>query len=345
MVQHDDQFRKAAERLKKFERYQVMFYRREWLWVIVVLMAMSTGFATAQETRYVPTATPLPARVVVDEGHVEEGLWEVTWKGKWSRNCQDLASQRNQQRSYIEVHYNEVPRLVFSSGRRTYEFKHMLGMYYEKDESGFIWLHEHRITKASPQALSGTTFTGWLEYRESACHFAGTFEALLIDTENVCLVANFFRVNIRAYPSRQSKTVGKLLDARRIVGKVRGDDNYDWWKLGEGEYVREDVVETTQSCEGIRAGYKVEHGEEEKEARQEETGQEIDFSQPNRGELVPLSAWLYESPALSASISGLCQDQEVVIVAGPQLGFYEVQCTGQAGFLEEKHIQFNEDGP
>lgn len=318
-------------------------HKQGWFWTVVILTATLTGFATAQETESLPTATPLPARTVVDEGHVEEGLWEITIKGKWSHHCEEMANQRDQHRSYLEVYYNEVPRLVFSSARRKYEFKHLMAGYYEKDESGFFWIHEQRIVEASPQKISGDSFTGWLEYRESYCHFTGTFEAVLIDNENACLVANFFNVNIRAYPSRQSATVGTLLNARRIVGKIRGDDNYDWWQLGDGEYVREDVVETTRSCEDIDTGYQVEHEEEQVEVSQEESERESDLSQFMRGELVPLSAWLYDSPAPSSSITGVCQGQEVIIVAGPDSGFYEVQCAGQSGYLEEAHIQFRGD--
>ena len=189
------------------------------LWIAVVLMASLTASVHAQETDPVPTATPLPTRMVIDEGHVEEGLWEITFKANWSNHCEDLTNQRGQHRGYMEVHYNDVPRLVFSSARRIYEFKHLLGIYYETDESGFTWLFEQRITEASPDTISGTSFSGWMEYRESGCHSKGTFEARLIDTENACLVANFFRVNIRTHPSKQSTTSGKLLDAGASLGK------------------------------------------------------------------------------------------------------------------------------
>ena len=126
---------------------------------------------------------------------------------------------------------------------------------------------------------------------------------------------------------------------------MRGDDNYDWWKLGEEEYVREDVVETTHSCDDIQVGYEVEHEDPEAEMTQEESEEVVDLSQFKRGDLVPLTAWLYESPALSSSIAGICQSQEVVIVDEPNAGFYEVLCDGQSGFLEVTNIQFREDAP
>ena len=289
--------------------------------LLFTLLLFNFIMLSAQDTEPLPTATPLPARIVVDEGHVEEGLWEITWNGKWSHHCEEMSNRREQFRSYIEVHYNEIPRLFFSSARRKYEFKHLMGAYYERDQNGLIWMHEQQINEASPQALSGTAFSGWLEYRESGCHFKGTFDALLLDTENACLVANFFEVNIRAYPSIQSSSVGTLLDARRVIGKVWGDDNHQWWKLGEEEYVREDVVEATRSCEDI------------------EVGQEIDLSGKEPGQLIPSSAFLYESPSLSSVAMAICHELELQIIEGPAFGFYEVECDGQSGFLEEKQVR------
>ena len=290
--------------------------------VSFTLLLCSFIMLSAQETEPLPTATPLPARMVVDEGHVKEGLWKITWNGKWSHHCEEMSNRREQSRSYMEVHYNEVPRLVFSSARRQYEFKHFMAAYYERDKSGFIWIHEQQITEASPEEISGTSFSGWLEYRESGCHFAGTFDALLLDTKNACLVANFFEVNIRAYPSSQSAVVGTLLDARRVIGKVPEDgNNFHWWKLGEEEYVREDVVEVTRSCEHI------------------EVGQEIDLSGKEPGQLIPSSAFLYESPSLSSVAMAICHELELQIIEGPAFGFYEVECDGQSGFLEEKQVR------
>ena len=77
----------------------------------------------------------------------------------------------------------------------------------------------------------------------------GTFTAELFDTENACLVDG--EANIRTNPSVKSPTNGVIDDQRRVIAKVSGDDGYYWWQLADDEYVREDVVTASRSCERL----------------------------------------------------------------------------------------------
>jgi len=70
------------------------------------------------------------------------------------------------------------------------------------------------------------------------------------DTEDACKVSSSQRVNMRIGPSTNFAVEETFPTGDSLVGdgQAIGSDNYTWWHLQNGLWVREDVVSTTGNC-------------------------------------------------------------------------------------------------
>jgi uncharacterized protein YraI len=62
-------------------------------------------------------------------------------------------------------------------------------------------------------------------------------------------------VNIRQGPGIGYAVAGQLASGEMldVDGQTAGADGYQWWRLGEGRWVRSDVVSTNNLCGSIPA--------------------------------------------------------------------------------------------
>jgi uncharacterized protein YraI len=70
-----------------------------------------------------------------------------------------------------------------------------------------------------------------------------------------CAVTARSRVNIRQGPGTGYAVAGQLASGEmlEVDGQTAGADGYQWWRLGEGRWVRSDVVSTNNLCGSIPA--------------------------------------------------------------------------------------------
>ncbi len=207
----------------------------------------SSESATADEET---AQMEMSASEIVDGGHIVEGLWEFSTERTLSDAC-DERRKRVTYEFYEDVYYNGE-LLVWDAGNKysNFTFEYLLAQRYRRNEDqGTNSVQEYQITSATETTMSGTYSGYWQGNRDVWCTVNGTFTAELFDTENACLVDG--EANIRTNPSTKSPANGVIDDQRRVIAKVSGDDGYYWWQLADDEYVREDVVTASRSCERL----------------------------------------------------------------------------------------------
>ena len=193
----------------------------------------------------------MSASEIVDGEHIIEGLWQFNREVTLSDACRERR-KRETLDFYEDVYYNDAGLLIWDAGNKysNFTFEYLLAQRYTRSEdSGNNWVAEYEITSATETTMSGTYSGYWQGNRDVWCTVNGTFTAELFDTENACLVEG--EANIRTNPSTKSPTNGVIDDQRRVIAKVSGDDGYYWWQLADDEYVREDVVTASRSCERL----------------------------------------------------------------------------------------------
>lgn len=198
----------------------------------------------------VPQAELSPSDVI-DGGLIREGLWTFGLEYVYSDAC-DERTKRETLEFYEDVYYNDEGLLIWDAGNRysNYTFEYLTARRYTRSEGNSAnWVYEYRITSATETTISGDYAGYWQGNRDVWCTFLGTFTAELFDTDNSCLVEG--EANIRSNPSTKSPKNGSIEEQRRVADKVEGDDGYFWWKLSDDEYVREDVVGASRSCERL----------------------------------------------------------------------------------------------
>ena len=209
----------------------------------------TSGDGAAQVDEQSAEETPMSASEVVDGGHIVEGLWQFTAETMNPDACTER-KKKNTVEFFEDVYYNDDGLLVWDAGNvySNFTFEYLLATRYSKS-NGNNWVNEREITDATETNISGRWDGYWQGNKDFWCTSYGTFTAELFDTENACLVDG--EANIRSNPSAKSPTNGKIDYQRRVIGKARGDDGYFWWQLSDDEYVREDVVTASRSCERL----------------------------------------------------------------------------------------------
>lgn len=187
---------------------------------------------------------------IVDGGHIEEGLWKFTSESTLSDACRER-TKRVTDEFYEDVYYNDDGLLVWDAGNRftNFTFEYLLATRYSRSDEGINWVSEREITSATASTMSGRWDGYWQGNKDFWCTSYGTFAGELVDKENACLVHG--EANIRTNPSTRSPKNGSINEQRRVIEKVEGDDGYYWWKLSDNEFVREDVVGSSRSCERL----------------------------------------------------------------------------------------------
>ena len=191
----------------------------------------------------------LTASDVVDGGHIVEGLWKLTAEYTLSDACEE----RKKTVSYdffVDVYYSDDGRLIWDAGNRytNFTFEFLLATRYTTSQ-GINWVSEREITSATATTMSGRLDGYWQGNKDFWCTSYGTFKAEHVDTDNACLVDG--EANIRTNPSTKSPKNGVIADQRLVLEKVSGDDGYFWWKLSDDEFIREDVVGSSRSCDRL----------------------------------------------------------------------------------------------
>ena len=193
----------------------------------------------------------MSASEIVDGGHIVEGLWEFSAEYTLSDACSERR-KRVTYDFYEDVYYNDAGLLIWDAGNKysNFTFEYLLAQRYTRSEdSGNNWVDEYEITSTTETTMSGRYSGYWQGNKDVWCSRNGTFTAELFDIENACLVEG--EANIRTNPSTRSPANGVIDDQRRVIAKVSGDDGYYWWQLADDEYVREDVVTASRSCERL----------------------------------------------------------------------------------------------
>ncbi len=196
------------------------------------------------------TAEEMSASEIIDGGHIAEGLWQFTLEYTLSDACEERTKTVNSE-LYGDVYYNDEGLLVWDAGNSysNFVFEYLAALRYYQRILGNNLVDEYLITSATPTTMTGTYSVYWHGNRNAWCSGVGTFTAKYVEDENACLVDG--EANIRTNPSTKSPANGKIDDQRRAIAKVSGDDGYYWWQLSEDEYVREDVVGSSRSCEQL----------------------------------------------------------------------------------------------
>lgn len=187
---------------------------------------------------------------IVDGGHIIEGLWSFTLEYTHSDACEERRKHETHE-FFEDVYYDDTGLLVWDAGNNfsNFTFEYSLARRYTASEGNPNWVYEYQITEASDRTLSGTYAAYWQGNRNTWCTVEGTFVGALSDNESACLVEG--EANIRVQPSTNAPTNGKVEVQRLAIDKVLGDDSYYWWKLSDDEYVREDVVGASRSCDRL----------------------------------------------------------------------------------------------
>ncbi len=205
--------------------------------------------ASAVET--VGEETQSSASEVVDGGYVVEGLWQFQLERTLSDACEERKKKISEE-FFEDVYYSDDGLLVWDAGNRfsNFTFEYLLARRYVRSEDGnHNYVYEYEIKSATETNMSGTYAGYWQGNRSIWCSEDGAFTADFYETDNACLV--YGEANIRSNPSTKSPANGKIEGQMRAIDKVPGDDGYDWWQLSEDEYVREDVVGSSRSCERL----------------------------------------------------------------------------------------------
>ena len=74
------------------------------------------------------------------------------------------------------------------------------------------------------------------------------------NADNVlCTVSSENNVTKRSQPSTKSVRFGTLYANQNaeVIGQGDGDDGFNWWRLGDGSWVRSDVVRETGNCDAV----------------------------------------------------------------------------------------------
>ena len=209
----------------------------------------TSGDGSAQVDEQSAEETQMSASEIVAEGHIIEGLWQFTTETTNSDTCGERKKKYTNQ-FFEDVYYNDDGLLVWDGGNvySNFTFEYLLATRYTKSDSN-NWVSEREIAAATETTMSGRWDGYWQGNKDFWCTSYGTFIAELFDTQNACLVEG--KANIRSSPSTRSPKNGAIDGQRRVVAKVPGDDGYSWWKVSDNEYVREDVVEASRSCDRL----------------------------------------------------------------------------------------------
>ncbi len=210
----------------------------------------TSGDGAAQVDEQSAEETLMSASEVVDGGHIVEGLWQFTAETINSDACTE-SKKKNTYEFFEDVYYNDDGLLVWDAGSKwsNFTFEYLVARRYSRSEQDVNWVWDYELTDATEATMAGRIAGYWQGNKHIWCSEEGTFTAELFDTENACLVDG--EANIRSNPSAKSPTNGKIDYQRRVIGKARGDDGYFWWQLSDDEYVREDVVTASRSCERL----------------------------------------------------------------------------------------------
>jgi hypothetical protein len=73
------------------------------------------------------------------------------------------------------------------------------------------------------------------------------------DSAAACMVSSGTNANQRSGPGTNFELAGTLAAgaSAAVDGQATGADGFVWWRLGEGVWVRSDVVNQTGDCEGV----------------------------------------------------------------------------------------------
>jgi hypothetical protein len=109
---------------------------------------------------------------------------------------------------------------------------------------------EINATLMSDSRLSGVA-TAFLPSED--CALAASIEMQLVDTGIICLVGSLQSVNLRVGPGTDFDRAGTIPvnQEQAVVGQATGSDDFTWWQLENGRWVRSDVVTAAGDCRAV----------------------------------------------------------------------------------------------
>lgn len=186
---------------------------------------------------------------VVDPKIATPGIWLIDW-GISLNTCEDGSYSTGNDR-YVYVGFdNDVFVMQDAWVWTSLEFdfndsEEFLASRVFPDGDRFEYIiHE----------IQSDEIIGYSTLTTGACEIGTDFVVTLYDESFSCIVGTQNAVNIRTEPSAVSASAGRFdvnAGGVPVMGKSLGSDNFVWWKIGNDQWVRSDVVLALGNCNSV----------------------------------------------------------------------------------------------
>lgn len=187
---------------------------------------------------------------ILDPTVATEGIWLIEWAGAVN-SCESGATTTATDR-LIYVGFEDEQFVLQDAWVWT-------SLEFDFNDSGeFISrrlypngdIFEYILTDITPDTIVGVApYTA-----PDGCILTNEFVVTLQDADVKCVVGTRTAVNIRTEPSASSLAAGKIDPdgaGIAVLGKALGGDGFLWWKIGNDEWVRSDVVVSEGNCNSV----------------------------------------------------------------------------------------------